>query len=252
MNNLQNFDESNLKAAVIVPTYKRSNGETPENLRKMFKMLDEQTFREFKLYLIGDNYADNNEFESLCSEYKGNIYFHNNPTSFRELHFSKKSEYWECGGTKAVKVGVEKCKSDDIDIIFMLDDDDYWLPTHMEKIMTTYKKFPETAHVLSHSKYFKNYILPCSFPELKYNNYVPRERDIVRSATSYNLNLAYNTLIEFWSWYIELVINNNCPGPQDACCHNWFGKCNRDNAKIKCILIPDITVVKESDQNFPC
>lgn len=36
----------------------------------MFKMLEEQTYNDFKVFITGDNYQLNSEFEEICKSYK--------------------------------------------------------------------------------------------------------------------------------------------------------------------------------------
>ena len=44
----------------------------------MFKMLEAQTYKNFKVFITGDNYQPENEFIEVCNEYTGEIYLHNN------------------------------------------------------------------------------------------------------------------------------------------------------------------------------
>ena len=61
------------KVCVIMPTYFRKDGTTKKLLSRALRMLEGQSYKNFKLFLIGDHYDDNNEFEELCKSYKKDI-----------------------------------------------------------------------------------------------------------------------------------------------------------------------------------
>ena len=60
---------------VIIPTYYRKDGSTQNLLSRALKNLEAQTYKNFKVFVIGDHYDDNEEFEEICKTYKNNIFY---------------------------------------------------------------------------------------------------------------------------------------------------------------------------------
>ena len=58
-------DKKEPKICVIMATYFRKNGTTKNLLSKALINLEAQTYKNFKLFLIGDHYDNNDEFEAL-------------------------------------------------------------------------------------------------------------------------------------------------------------------------------------------
>ena len=58
------------------------DGKTKEYLSRALRCLELQTYGNFKLFLIGDHYDNNDEFEELCKSYKNDIFYKNNFSSF--------------------------------------------------------------------------------------------------------------------------------------------------------------------------
>ena len=54
-----------MKFAVITATYQRSNGSSPEVVTRAIDSLRKQKHQDFKLFLIGDCYDDDKEFQSF-------------------------------------------------------------------------------------------------------------------------------------------------------------------------------------------
>ena len=53
------------KLGIVIPTYQRPDGKTPELLTRTLNAINNQTYTNWKVYLIGDNYKDKKEFETL-------------------------------------------------------------------------------------------------------------------------------------------------------------------------------------------
>ena len=66
------------RVCVIIATYYRKDGSTKKLLSRALKNLEAQTYKNFKLFVIGDHYDDNDEFEEICKTYKNDIFYKNN------------------------------------------------------------------------------------------------------------------------------------------------------------------------------
>ena len=79
-----------MKVAIVIATYWRKNNSSKQKLERMFSNLKSQTYKNFKVFIVGDNYTKEKEFFDLCQDYKTPntpIYYSNNDTSCRDNIF---------------------------------------------------------------------------------------------------------------------------------------------------------------------
>jgi glycosyltransferase involved in cell wall biosynthesis len=102
-------------------------------LKRAIQHVFEQTYQDFRLFIVGDKYEDNDEFEGIIS-----CFGHNNIC------------LWRSGGTNALNHAISLAKQEGITKMCHLDHDDYWLPDHLELIhKTVVEKNPPFIHTLS-------------------------------------------------------------------------------------------------------
>jgi glycosyltransferase involved in cell wall biosynthesis len=65
-----------MKIAVIISTFRRGDGKTPELLKQTLSSVFNQTFKDFKLFLIGDNYENEEEFKEITNYFEFNDRLH--------------------------------------------------------------------------------------------------------------------------------------------------------------------------------
>ena len=125
-----------MKFAVITATYQRSNGSSPEVVTRAINSLKEQKHQDFKLFLIGDHYENDKEFQSFKKLLpKDKIYLENLPFSpERKKYKNPSKELWACGGTSAINRGIEVALEQGFTYITLLDHDDIWYSNHLELI----------------------------------------------------------------------------------------------------------------------
>jgi glycosyltransferase involved in cell wall biosynthesis len=51
-----------MKLSIVIATYQRKDGSTPRLLTRALDSIFSQTYQNFKIYLIGDRYENNDEF----------------------------------------------------------------------------------------------------------------------------------------------------------------------------------------------
>ena len=126
----------NIKLGIVTSTYQRPDGKTPELLTRTLKCLLNQTHQNWKLFLIGDNYKDNKEFEKLCSlTPKDKIIYLNLPIApERKRYPNGGRNLWHSGGSTAVNIGIELAVNSGFDYICHLDHDEVWESNHLEVI----------------------------------------------------------------------------------------------------------------------
>ena len=248
------------KVCVIMPTYFRKNGSTKKLLSRALRNLEAQTYKNFKLFLIGDHYDNNHEFEEICKSYKKDIFYKNNEEHYRCYDFPNKHTYWAIGGGLALKTGIEKAIEEKFNYYFHLDDDDEWRDNHIQVVVEHIKKFPLSSFILTKAKY-RNTFLPITIEKNTfYNNYIPRGEDSVHASHVYKLPLLGNVVLDVINKNHILAnkINKKEHGfegitipPGDATILNNINSMVVTK-EIKSLYIPVITVNKVSDQNYPC
>jgi len=255
--NMSEADIIEPKICVIMPTYFRKNGSTKEYLSRALRMLESQTYGNFKLFLIGDHYDNNAEFEDLCKSYTKDIFYKNNEQHYRCYNFEYKHNYWTIGGALALKTGIEKAIEEKFDYYFHLDDDDEWRDIHIEVVMKHIKHFPFADFILTKSKYANKFLPTTNEINTFYNNYIPQGEDSVHASHVYRLPILGSLILDIINKNHILAneINNKKDTslripPTDATILNNINSMVVDK-KIKSLYIPIVTVNKVSDCNLP-
>jgi|688.fasta_scaffold160825_2 glycosyltransferase involved in cell wall biosynthesis len=124
-----------MKLSIIISTYQRTDNSTPFYLKRALDCVFNQTHEDFKVYVIGDKYEDNEEFINICKSYdKDKLYFENLPFAKERDRYGKGYALWSYGGVNAVNYGIDKSLDDGNYYICHLDHDDVWEPNHLEVI----------------------------------------------------------------------------------------------------------------------
>ena len=250
-------DQKDPKICVIMSTYFRKNGTTKSLLSRALRNLEAQTYKNFKLFLIGDHYDNNDEFENLCKSYKNDIYYKNNEQHYRCYNFPDRNTYWSIGGVLALKTGIEKAIEEKYDYYFHLDDDDEWTDFHIKIVVDHIKHFPLSDFILTKSKYKNTFLPRTDEKNTFYNNYIPRGEDSVHASHIYGLPILGNLILNIINR--NHVLANKINSKEDTS----IGIRATDatildeihsmvvNKKIKSLYIPIVTVNKATDGNFP-
>lgn len=242
--------------AIVIPTYKRANGKTPQHLRNVAAMLDKQTCTNYKVFLIGDHYEDEDEFNSFASLFPG-AYCHNNPTSYRTGYFKERRNCWAIGGIMAIEHGVKQAQAEGFQYYLHLDDDDTWDPEKLEVLRSHIYQFPHSDFIFHGSNYLDT-VLPrehATINSVGYNNLMPWAENIVHSAMCLRLD-AVNYAI--WTKFIQSkmiaaddIKSGRIPEytlyPFDA----HLVKYLRYTEGINYLYIPQVLSSKLSDCNVP-
>ena len=126
-----------MKLGILIPTYRKANGEYRDQIAKTLESVSNQTHKDYKVFLIGDLYDDNYEFEELSKIIDpSKIWAHNLPIAYERSKYSGK-DLWVTGGVYASNIGIDQALKEGFDYICHLDHDDLWKPNHLELISTT-------------------------------------------------------------------------------------------------------------------
>lgn len=157
-----------MKLGIVITTYQKPDGTTPSLLSRALKSIEDQSHEDYTLVVIGDNYENIKEFESIHQSFnfKGDIIISNLPyAKEREKYPMGSKELWASGGVNARNEGVNICLDKGLEYICHLDHDDYWHPQHLEIINHTLELTRDAVVVNTCSTYFNSYL-----PNVKLNN----------------------------------------------------------------------------------
>ena len=126
-----------MKLAILIPTYRKGNGEFKGQIEQCLNSIANQTHQEYKVYLIGDKYEDDSEFNDLSKIIDSSkIVAKNLPVAYERSKYTGK-KLWVSGGVYASNVGIDLALNDGYDYICHLDHDDMWSNNHLELISKT-------------------------------------------------------------------------------------------------------------------
>jgi hypothetical protein len=241
--------ENFIKIGLCCPTYYRKNKSTKEKLLRCLNLIKNQSYQNFKLYLIGDCYDNNDEFKEICESFPPEkIYYEN-----REEHFRDKLvgiELWCLGGGGAMMRGIEKMYEDGCTYYFHIDDDEIWDLLHIETIVNGIINFPHADFLFTASHFLSREILPREQRGgLHYNNITRLGGNIVHSAQCFKLNTTYNLFQEIKKKFYDHIYNQ-----KKIQIHAWdhvvlnsIEKC-RDDKIHNILYLPKITCTKLDEQ----
>jgi len=151
----------NPKLGIVISTYQRPDGKTPELLKKTLNAINNQTYTNWKLYLIGDNYKNQQEFEELANIIpKDKILYLNLPTAVERNRYPEGGwKLWYSGGNHAANIGIEFSVNEGNHWVCHCDHDELWYNNHLEEIAKGIEK-TNALFLYTRGKYLSNDILP--------------------------------------------------------------------------------------------
>jgi glycosyltransferase involved in cell wall biosynthesis len=177
-----------MKLSIIIPTYQREDNSTPFYLKRALDCIFNQTHQDFKVYVIGDKYEDNEEFSKICSGYdQDKIYFENLPVAKERDRYGKGWALWSYGGVNAINHGIVRSLNDGNNYICHLDHDDEWSPFHLEMINDCINK-TNADWICTKSLYMEpNNFLPNVYGlENEYITFLPGYAKLIHSSVCMN------------------------------------------------------------------
>jgi glycosyltransferase involved in cell wall biosynthesis len=124
-----------MKLAISISTYMRQDGKTAFYLERAISSVFNQKHQEFKLFLIGDHYENNDELINIVSKFPSNkIFLKNLPVANEREKYTNKKLVWLYGGVNAVNQSISFALNEGFEYICHLDHDDYWESNHLSEI----------------------------------------------------------------------------------------------------------------------
>lgn len=178
-----------MRFGVVITTYQRKDGKTFFYLNRAIDSVLNQSYKDFKVFLIGDRYDDNVEFEKLSSRlsnidhYYENLHFAHE----RDVYGENKQALWSYGGTYATNYGIDLCEKENIEFVAMLNHDDWWYENHLEEFYKCYKTFNCDFMCTKSTFTNPNIFLPNIIPMGYYTNFLPSYSHLIHSSAMINI-----------------------------------------------------------------
>jgi glycosyltransferase involved in cell wall biosynthesis len=175
-----------MKLAIVITTYQRKNGSTPFYLRRALDSVFNQDYKDFMVFIIGDNYEDNQEFIDICSSYnKEKINYENLPFAAERDKYTDKWIVWSYGGCYANNYGIDKSVNMGYEYICHLDHDDEWLPNHLSSLIYGIEK-TNSLFLCTKSEYGSSAVLPSYSSDSDIIPFIPSGGKLIHSSTCIN------------------------------------------------------------------
>lgn len=187
---------------ITMATYRRADGSTPLFLKRALSSIVNQTFQDWKLFLIGDRYEDNAGLEEIAKIIPAEklVLVNLNFAHERDVYTApeQKTILWNTGGTYAVNYAINKAVSEGIYDLCHLDHDDYWMPTHLEDINKAMNSFQQKpAFLFTLSRFINNPVFPQFVPDGTIEPRMPAYAQLIHSSVCVDykqLDLRYRNM----------------------------------------------------------
>ena len=122
---------------------------TPQVLSELFDSIKNQTFKNWKVYIVGDAYDGPEEIIEVMDKKLGKdkYTFHNLSKPGERSQDIPDPHKKITGGTVAWNKGLSMAEKDGVDIIAKIDHDDKWMNTHLMELAKVYTQFPKAGFV---------------------------------------------------------------------------------------------------------
>jgi glycosyltransferase involved in cell wall biosynthesis len=199
-----------INLGVVISTYMRKDGTTPFFLKRALDSVINQTYDNFKIFLVGDRYENENEINSIVLQYPSQkIFFINLPEALERDNYKDKWAIWSYGGVNAINYGIETALKEGFEFICHLDHDDYWDSSHLNEFSKCIKN-TKSDWMCTKSKYVSNMIYPNFNCTSEYCSYKPMARGLIHSSVCMNFR---NIPLRYQDLY---KLTNKIGDPADA------------------------------------
>jgi glycosyltransferase involved in cell wall biosynthesis len=232
-----------MKLGIVIATYQRTDGLTPQLLKRAIESVKSQTYQDYTLIIVGDNYEDNIEFGSIChsSGLGDSLVFKNLPYAKERKKYPLGSkELWCSGGVNAYNNGISIGLELGLEYICHLDHDDYWHPQHLELINHTIETTDNPAFVYTCGTYYSSYL-----PNVPLNNQII-ETPPVPCKTIHSSVCINHSQIPLL--YRDVYAEEGICEPADADMWSRISNYIKKN-NLKSYLITSLTCIHPTEQN---
>jgi glycosyltransferase involved in cell wall biosynthesis len=209
---------------VYITSYQKPNKGSLPLLKRAINSVNNQKNKNFMLYVVLDNYTNQDEIQEIHSLLPNGCYIHNVTESYGVKNYPKDNfKRWCTGGLNATTHAINKITSDGIEWVCRLDHDDWWSDDHIETINNIIKNLSNDYVFISTRGKLNNWILP----DLNNSSdkFYPTPNKIFHSTTCINFKKipiryedpfknGFNGPGDAWMWYrlSDYMIKNNMLG----------------------------------------
>jgi hypothetical protein len=226
-----------MRVGITIATYKRPDNSTPAKLRRCLQSVANQAYGDWLVFLIGDHYESEAEFTDLAGQLPADKCVAVNLPVAAEREEMKLAgrALWCCGGTHAMNEALTLQCERGLRYTAHLDDDDYWEPDHLQRLMRAYGAMPDLAFVYAQAVCLGRRLpaVAGDYPQVP-NNLPPRAFNLAHSSASWDM-----TKIPFG--YTNCVAELRQVFPTDA--YMWTRIASHCSARrLPTMFIPVVTV----------
>lgn len=233
---LPDLYDSNIHFAIGIATYDRKSKKTPEYIKRCLESINNQRYKNWTVYLIGDQYTNNDEFTSYANLIdKNKIKVFNKPDPERD-HIAP-GRLWNIAGASAMNYGLNWARKDGMKYYVHLDDDDFWKPNHLLLLAYMYKYYANCIFSYVKSTYPCNgpkCIPLCGINSISENNWPPKSSSLAHSSASFRCDIIAQN-------YFTTHIESQIYGPSDAIMWDYVDNFIKNNPTYCSIYIPILT-----------
>jgi glycosyltransferase involved in cell wall biosynthesis len=177
-----------MKLAVNISTYRRKDGKSKDFLKRTLESIKKQKHQDYKVFLIGDKYEDNEEFLEICTSIldPSKIYYENLPFAYERDKYLDLEQIWSSGGTYSTNYAIEKALEEGFEWVCHIDHDDIWEENHLLNFSNFIESNPSNfVFLASRCDYLGKYIVPCQSPP---GIFYPTPSDLAHSSVCINFS----------------------------------------------------------------
>lgn len=177
-----------MKFAIVMSTYRRKDGKTMEYIKRAIDSIFNQTYKDFKLFLIGDKFEDDFELIELITQYDSSKIFYKNIKFAKERDvYKEKLSIWSYGGVNAINIGLEYAIDEGFEYLCHLDHDDWWYDNHLQEINNCIELTGADWMCTKSTYNNQNDILPRITSDKKYIEFLPKPEGMIHSSSCFNI-----------------------------------------------------------------
>ena len=234
---------SNITFAIAIATYQRPNGKTPFYLSRALDCVLKQTYSNWKVYLYGDKYEDNEEFMKLSSIIPSEkLHIYNMPVANERDNVTNPQFRWRVAGCNTMNVMRQQILDDGFEWICHLDDDDYWTHDRLQVLYDTISKLPDACFIYNYSTHGGRWWPPVQVNVCQYNNLMPQPGMAIHASQVYNARLLKQFKFKTWPDQVEVA--------GDWQFLEFLTKFLKENPSEKTLFIPQLLTYHDREGEF--
>jgi len=188
-----------IKFHIRILTYPR-NGTNKIFLSKTLASIYDQIYKNWHIYLVGDNYDPIEELYEISSFLpKDKITIRNARVESERFKYTG-TDLWHCGGVNAGNFSFDLMISEGAVFICIMTDCDIWKPNHLSCLAFAYQNYPDVGLVYTKGSEKSLGIIPReNVTDIKYGNNPKMYKNTLYSSVSWRLdktNLRFNNCVE--------------------------------------------------------